>query len=54
MYANFIMQMYQSEKNITMPVEPSLREHKKSLPLGWAVKETRSRVQGVYGGEIQR
>lgn len=44
MYANNIMQMYPSEKNIMLPVEPSLQERKKSLLLGWAVKETRSRV----------
>lgn len=44
MYANNIMQMYPSEKNIMLPVEPTLQERKKSLLLGWAVKETRSRV----------
>lgn len=38
------MQMYPSEKNIMMPVKISLKEHKKSLLLGWAVKETRSLV----------
>lgn len=59
MYANNIKQMYQSEKNIMSPVEPSLEEPQKSLLLGWAVKEARSQVSfffktdEVYGGEIQ-
>lgn len=44
MYANNIMQMSPSEKNIMLPVKPSLEEPQKSLLLGWAVKETRSRV----------
>lgn len=43
-YANNIMQMYPLEKNIMLPVKPSLEERQKSLLLGWAVKETRSRV----------
>lgn len=44
MYANNIIQMYPSEKNIMLPVEPSLQERKNYLLLGCAVKETRSRV----------
>lgn len=59
MYANNIKQMYQSEKNIMLPVEPSLEEPQKSLLRGWAVKEARCQVSfffktdEVYGGEIQ-